>query len=97
MMKQGARPFASRVQAILILMLVISFVLITQQISDTAYRVGLGLLIVTTFVQIAFGNIDPRASFGPSMKILGLTLLIIAVIFGAGIAIAPYLIQLGRG
>ncbi|MED4781181.1 hypothetical protein [Brevibacillus choshinensis] len=96
-MKQGVRPFASRVQAILILMLVISFVMITQPSSDTVYRLGLGLLIVTTFVQIAFGNIDPRTSFRQSMKILGLTLVIISVIFGVGITIAPYLIQLGRG
>lgn len=90
------KPFASVMQAALIILLLFSFVLITQQYSRTLYRVGFVLLAASTFVQIVFGNIPPTASFKRSMKLLGIGLAIIAMVFVLGIFIAPHLVNLGR-
>jgi hypothetical protein len=90
------RPFASVVQTTLILLLLVSFILIVQNFNEWLYRFGFLLLIATTFVQIAFGNIPPSAGFGKSMKMLGITFAVIAVIFAVGIWIAPYLVQMGQ-
>lgn len=84
-------------QAILVGLMLLSFLLIAQQRSQPLYHGGLVLLVVSTLMQIAFGNIPPSASFGQSMKLLVLILAIIVGVFGLGIVLAPYLIQLGRG
>lgn len=83
-------------QAVLILSLLLSFFLIAQQYSQTLYQIGLLLLIVSTFLEIAFGNIPPNATFWPSMKLLGITMVIVVVVFTVSIYVAPYLVGLGR-
>ena len=90
------RPFASVVQAALVVLLIISFLLITQQTSKALYQVGFALLAASTFTQIVFGNVPPSANFRRSMKILGIGLAIIAAVFSVGILVAPYLVNLGR-
>lgn len=89
-------PFAARFQAILIGVMVVGFVLIAQGASKTLYQVGLPLLVLAALFQIAFGNIPPRSDFATSMKLLALTWVIVAAVFGLGIFLAPYLIDLGR-
>jgi hypothetical protein len=96
-MTRNTRPFASRMQTALIVLLLLSLLLIAQQGSITLYHLGLILLVGTTFVQIGFGNIPPTASFGRSMRLLLLSLIILAIVFGVGILLAPYLVNLGRG
>lgn len=83
-------------QAILIVLLLLSFVLITQQYSRTLYRVGFVLLAASTFVQIVFGNVPPTANFRRSIRFLAIGLAIIVTVFALGIIIAPYLVDLGR-
>jgi len=90
------KPFASVIQAALVILLLFSFVLITQQRSVSLYRVGFVLLAASTFLQIVFGNVPPTANFKGSMKMLGIGLAIIAAIFSLGIFVAPYLVNLGR-
>ncbi len=89
-------PFAARFQAVLIALMFVGFVLIGQPWSRALYRVGLPLLVVAAFLQIAFGNIPPAASFAKSMKLLVLTWVIVAVVFGLGIYLAPTLIDRSR-
>lgn len=91
------KPFASVMQAILIGLLIVSLVMIAQQYSQGVYQAGLILLIVTTVIQIGFGNVPPNASFGSSMKLLALSLAIIAFVFGLGIVLVPTLLRLARG
>jgi len=91
------RPFAATAQAVLIVLMVLSFVLIAQRLSFFVYKVGLLLLVVCALLQIGFGNIPPTASFGRSMMLLGVALAIVFTVFGLGLILAPYLIQLGRG
>ncbi len=89
-------PFAARVQGILVVLLLIGFVLIGQGFSKTLYQIGLPLLVATAFLQIAFGNIPPRANAASALKLLALTFAIIAVLFVVSIRLAPTLIELGR-
>ena len=96
-MMRSKRPFASVMQAILIVLMLLSFVLIAQQVSFTVYQIGLLLLVVSALVQIGFGNIPPESSFGRSMKLLSLILAIVVIVFGVGLLLTPYLIKLGRG
>ncbi len=90
------QPFAAIVQGLLVILLVISFAMITQQFNETIYRIGFLLLIASTFVQIAFGNLPPEANFKQSIKLTAVVFGIIAIVFGLGIFLAPHLVNLGR-
>jgi hypothetical protein len=89
-------PFAARVQGLLIAVMLIGLVMIAQRQSITLYRVGLPLLIVAAFLQIAFGNIPPRSGFARSMALLVVTWVIVAAIFFVSIKLAPTLIEASR-
>ena len=89
-------PFAARFQTILIGAMFVGFVLIAQGASKTLYQIGLPLLVLAAFLQIAFGNIPPTAGFAKSIKLLALTWVLVAAIFVLGIYLAPFLIALGR-
>ena len=89
-------PFAARFQAILIVVLFATFLLILQQGSKQLYQIGLPLLVVAAFLQIAFGNIPPSTRFVKSMGLLLLTWGIVALLIVVAVRITPNLIQLGR-
>ena len=90
------QPFAAIVQGILVILLLVSFAMITQQFNETLYRIGFLLLIASTLVQIVFGNLPPEADFKQSIRFTAVVFIIIAIVFGLGILIAPYLVNLGR-
>ena len=90
------QPFAAIVQGILVILLAVSFAMITQQFNETLYRLGFLLLIASTFVQIVFGNLPPEADFKQSLKLTVIVFGIIAFVFGLGIFLAPHLVNLGR-
>lgn len=89
-------PFAAQTQGLLIVVMLVGFALIAQQWSKLLYQIGLPILVVAAFLQIAFGNIPPTAGRKRSLILLGVTWLIVAAIFGLAVAIAPTLIDLGR-
>src|SRR4051794_7672281 len=91
-----ALPFAARFQAILIVIMLAAFLLILQQGNKMLYQIGLPVLVVASFLQIAFGNIPPAAGFLKSMALLLMTWIIIAVLIVFAVRLAPHLIQLGR-
>ena len=90
------QPFAAIVQGILVILLIASFAMITQQYNETIYRLGFLLLIASTFVQIVFGNLPPEANFKQSIKFTAIVFGIITIVFGLGIFLAPHLVNLGR-
>jgi hypothetical protein len=90
------QPFASVMHLALVILLLVSFALITQQRSRTLYQIGFMLLVSSTFVQIVFGNVPPSANFKRSMKFLGVGLTIITAVFALGIIVTPFLVNLGR-
>ena len=89
-------PFAARFQGILIGVLLVGMVLVAQQVNKTLYQIGLPLLVVAAFAQIAFGNIPPTSNLRKSTGLFLLTWTIIAVLIFVSIRIAPTLIGLGR-
>src|SRR5215217_8918007 len=91
-----ALPFAAWFQAFLIVVMFASFLLILQQGNKQLYQIGLPLLVLAAFLQIAFGNIPPSTGFVKSMGFLLLTWGIVAVLIVVSVQITPYLIQLGR-
>ncbi|MBZ0278518.1 MAG: hypothetical protein K8I60_20390 [Anaerolineae bacterium] len=90
------QPFASIAKTALILLLLLSFVLITQQSSKAIYQIGMLLLIIFTLLQIAFGNIPSSANFKQTLLYLGIAAVIIGGLVFFSIAIAPTMIRLGR-
>lgn len=90
------QPFASVMHLALVILLLVSFALITQQRSRTLYQIGFMLLVSSTFVQIVFGNVPPSANFKRSMKFLGVGLTLITAVFALGIFVTPFLVNLGR-
>jgi hypothetical protein len=89
-------PFAARFQAILIVVMLAAFVMILQQQNKQLYQLGLPVLVVAAFLQIAFGNIPPTTGFWKSMALLAMTWAIVAVLIVLAVRITPDLIQLGR-
>lgn len=89
-------PFAARFQAILIVVMFAAFLLILQQGNKQLYQIGLPVLVVAAFLQIAFGNIPPTTRFLKSMGLLVMTWAIVAVLIVVAVWITPSLIQLGR-
>ena len=89
-------PFAARVQGMLIAVMFVGLALIGQQQSKQLYQIGLPLLVVAAFLQIAFGNIPPQSGFVRSLLLLLLTWAIVAAVFLLGILLAPELIDLSR-
>ena len=88
--------FASTVQVALIVLLTVTFALMTQLVEKDVYEVGVMALIILTLIQIPFGNIPPQANFRLSMigLLIGGAILTAVVLFS--IWLAPHLIQLGR-
>ena len=89
-------PFAARFQAILIVVMFAAFILILQQNVKSLYQIGLPVLVVAAFLQIAFGNIPPSTGFVKSMGLLALTWAIVALLIVVAVQITPSLIQLGQ-
>ena len=89
-------PFAAMFQAVLIVVMFAAFVLILQQNVKVLYQIGLPVLVVAAFLQIAFGNIPPNTRFVKSMGLLAMTWAIVAVLIYAAVQITPSLIQLGQ-
>ena len=92
----GKRTFTSVMQLLLVILMLLSILLIGQRFDFGGYKIGLILLTVTTFSQIAFGNIHPSANFGHAVKMYGIYMGIMAAIFALSIAVAPLLVGLGR-
>jgi hypothetical protein len=88
--------FASTIQIALIIVLTVNFILIAQTIDRDIFGVGIFALIIFTLIQIAFGNISPQANFRQSMIGLVIAAVIISVVIGLSIWLAPSLVQLGQ-
>jgi hypothetical protein len=97
MTQQPKKPFATVMQGVLIALLVLSLLLIAQQISFQIYQIGLILLGVAAITQIGFGNVPPESDFATSIKYLILSYIIVGSVFVLGILLAPTLIRLARG
>lgn len=90
------RTFPENAELVLLACLGLAFLMIIQAFSKSLYQLGLALLIVSTLLEIAVGNIPNRASFKGVIGYATLYLGIIAAVFALGIVLVPYLTGLGR-
>lgn len=90
------RTFQQRAELLLMGLFGISLVLIMQLYSMRLFQIGLGLLIVSTLLEIGVGNIPTGASVPRALTLLAVFLAIIAAVFALGIFLVPYLAGLGR-
>lgn len=81
---------------VLIVSLCIGIVLIAQTYSVMIYRIGLTILVVSTFLQIAVGNLRKDANVWQSLKFIAIILCLVAAIFTLGIVLVPTFSTLGR-
>lgn len=87
------KPFALKIQTVLIVLLLVCFVLMGQPVSQLSFQFGTVLLIITAILQIDFGNINPDSDFKRSMSAFFKILAIIIVVFACGILLAPYFLN----
>ena len=83
-------PFATRFQAGLLCILLLTFILMTQTASQTVFKVGISMLLVLGLLQVAVGNVAYNLEFAQAAKTLGKILIIVAVVFGVSMFLAPY-------
>ena len=92
----GRMTFQERAEILLIAALAIGFILIAQRSSQLLFQIGLVVVVISTFLEIAVGNVRTQASTREAvLSIIGI-LLIIAAVFVLGIYLVPYLTELGR-
>ena len=88
--------FAERLEATLILGLIVGIALITQRYNLMLYKVGVSVLVVSTLLQIAVGNLSKDATPIKGLLFIVKVLLVIVIVFSAGILLVPTFAQLGR-
>ena len=90
------KPFPVAAEIVLIAAMLVGFVMIAQRVYMGLYQLGLAIVVVATFLEIAVGNVPKDASFKRSLRFIALFLTIIAAVFTLGILLVPYLTALGR-
>ncbi|MCB8874364.1 hypothetical protein [Acidisoma silvae] len=91
------RPIVPRIEAALLCLLGLGFLMVLQTWFFPVYHFGLLLVIGVTLLNIAVGNL-PRGA-GP-LRALLMTLLLLAIVAAVvviGILLVPTLAQLGQG
>ena len=88
--------FPERAERVLIGAMLLGMLLILQRYSLPVFQAGLAILVVSTFLQIAVGNIPKNGSVAGSLLRIVVLLCIIAAIFVLGIFLVPTLSGLGR-
>jgi hypothetical protein len=88
--------FVERAEQTLIAAMALGIVLIAQRYQITLYRWGLSILVVSTFLQIAVGNLPQDASAIRSIVTSIVILAGVAAVFAIGIWLVPILSQLGH-
>lgn len=90
------QTFASIAQLVLIILLGVSFVMITQQVNKDIYYYGVFALIVLTLFQVAFGNIPSSSNWKTSLFGVVVAAVIISALVLISIQLVPTLLELGR-
>jgi hypothetical protein len=93
---KSERGFIDRLEAVLMGLILLGIILVAQQFSVTVFRIGLGILVGATLLQIAVGNTPRDMSVGRSLLRIVILLAVVALMFGLGILLAPYFAQIGR-
>jgi len=90
------RSFPERAEITLMVAMLAGILMIAQRFSVDVFQWGLRLLVGATLLQITVGNLPKEASVWRSLTLITLGLVIIALVFLAGIWLVPVLSRLGR-
>lgn len=90
------RPFQERAEITMISAMILGIVMIAQRWEVGIFQWGLRLLVVATILQIAVGNLPKDVSLRRGLLLILAIVLLVAVVFGIGIALVPVLSQLGQ-
>ena len=93
---KSARSFPERLETTLIAGMLIGIALIAQRYNLMLYKVGLSILVVSTLLQIAVGNLRKDASPSASLFFIFKILLVIVAVLAIGILLVPTFSHLGR-
>lgn len=88
--------FAYRLQAVFVLLMVLSVLLIAQQWVQDLYKAGIVLLFGSVLINLAVSNVPPHHALARTLTLSVLFFLIELVVFGVAILAVPILYQLGR-
>jgi len=88
--------FPERAERVLIGGMLVGIVLLMQRLSLDMYKAGLSVLVVSTLLQIAVGNIPKAGGVAASLVRILVIVAVIAVIFASGVLLVPTLSRLGR-
>ena len=91
-----SKSFPERLEMVLISCLLLGIALIAQRYNLMLYKVGISVLVASTLLQIAVGNLRKDASPMASLFFILRVLLVIVAIFCVGILLVPTFSQLGR-
>ena len=83
-------PFATKFQAGLLCVLLLTFILMTQTASQAVFKAGISMLLVLGLLQVAVGNVAYSYDFPTAAKTLGKILIIVASVFAVSMFMAPY-------
>ena len=89
-------PFATRLQTVFVLLMMLSIVLIAQQWQIGLYRVGIVLLVISVLLNMGVSNVPPTAGMARTLRLASIFFGIVVLIFALAIAIVPTLYQLGQ-
>ena len=97
-MARVQKTFQERAESLLIIGMVtgIAVIAFTPLAFFEFIQVGLVVLVVCTFLQIAVGNIPRDIPWRQGLVRITIILCIVAIVFGIGVVLVPVLSQLGR-
>jgi hypothetical protein len=90
------RTIPEQAERVLIAGMLVGIVLIVQRSSFDLFQWGLGLLVGSTLLQIAVGNIPKDGRLLSSVVRIVVILALVALVFMIGIWLTPVLYRLGR-
>lgn len=88
--------FVPRLEFLLIALMCLGFVLIAQTWSFGVYQIGLVTVLVATLLNIAVGNLPRQASPGRALSLTLAVLVLVVLVFAAGILLVPTLARMGQ-
>lgn len=91
-----SRSVPERLEPLLIVGMVLGIVLIAQRYSLDVYRWGLRLLVVSTVLEIAVGNLPTASGWRRSLFLIAVILCVFVGVFALGVWLVPLLSRLGR-
>jgi type IV secretory pathway TrbD component len=88
--------FATRAQNWVLGLLVVALLLVAQPFTIDIFGIGVYLLAIAVFLQIAVSNVAPSAGVRKTITKSLVILAIIAILFVFSIWVTPILVEMGR-